>query len=67
MAKRILLNPDEAKVLLALVTKQKFGLDDDEKRLTCIGIRERLQGIVKGIEDLFPEKPEDGDDDSEAD
>ena len=59
MAKTLKLNPDEAQYLLRKVSKQKFGLDDDEDRLMVLGIRSKLLDVQGATEPMFPTEEED--------
>ena len=54
MAKALKLNPDEVDYLLGRLERAKFGLDENEKRIMCIELRERLQGVKTGTEPMFP-------------
>lgn len=65
--KTLRLGPDEAAYLLKKVEAQKFGLDDEENRLMCVGLRGRLRGCVEKTEPLFPAKQEEDDDDAGTD
>ena len=63
MAKALKLNPDEVDYLLRKVNGQKFGLDEDEKRIMVFDLREKLQGAKTGTEPMFPAKPDPNDED----